>query len=402
MRIAWFSNAPWTEGGYGVQTKIVSKLLKNDGHDIAICANYGHAGPPRDADGITVMGHGFDAASQDISPLQAGWWLSRPPQKTGIAITLYDVWPLTDPAWRSLPVASWVPIDHKNVVHGVAEFISRESIGRWAIAMSKFGKEKLAEIGYPEDRLFYAPHSFVREEFRPVESEFRKSIDVPKDAHLTTIVANNKGKNPIRKSFPEMLLAWSKFAQSRKDAYLYLHTEIYGIAEGMNIVRYLQMINAPIEKIRHVDQFKYRQGIPSQAMAEIYSASDVLLFTSRGEGFGVPAIEAQACGAPIIVSDFTAQPELLGSGWKVGVTEDWDEYQAGWWGIPKVDEIVDALADSYSVKSNSKKSEKMRTQAFEFSKKYESKYVYEKYWKSIISDLEMQTKDINLGMNFND
>jgi glycosyltransferase involved in cell wall biosynthesis len=44
----------------------------------------------------------------------------------------------------------------------------------------------------------------------------------------------------------------------------------------------------------------------------LYSAADCFLFPSFGEGFGFPVLEAMACGAPVLTSDRTSLPELVG------------------------------------------------------------------------------------------
>jgi glycosyltransferase involved in cell wall biosynthesis len=122
-----------------------------------------------------------------------------------------------------------------------------------------------------------------------------------------------------------MLLAWAQFAKKHDDAYLYIHTEAFGLAQGVRIERLLEAVKAPIDRVRIVPQFEYRQGISADVVAKLYSASDVLLMTSRGEGFGIPTIESQACATPVIVSNWTAQPELCGVGWKVDGQPEWDE-----------------------------------------------------------------------------
>lgn len=44
----------------------------------------------------------------------------------------------------------------------------------------------------------------------------------------------------------------------------------------------------------------------------LYSCAGVLIFPSRYEGFGFPPLEAQACGCPVISSNATVMPEILG------------------------------------------------------------------------------------------
>lgn len=403
MRIAWYSNAPWVPGGYGVQTDIVSRRLRDDGHDVAIACNYGLAGAPMDYNGIKLLGHGSKQSSEDLAPVQMAWWMSRQPADRGIGITLYDVWPLRDNAWSEIPLASWTPIDHGSVTPGVAAFFSQQSNLRIPIAMSEFGRQKLIDSGVPENMVLYAPHSFEKSVYRPIDNpKIRKEIGVPEDAHLTTIVAMNKGLLPIRKCFPEMLAAWAIFAKKNKDAFLYIHTELFGLGDGMNIPRYLQMIDAPSDRIKFVDQFTFRNFLPQEYLARVYSGTDVLLSTSRGEGFGVPVIEAQACGAPVIVTDFTAQTELAGPGWKVDGNLEWDELQQGWWKVPSVSGIIDALENSYSVKSSDKKQAALRKKAVEFASQYEADSVHKKFWHPIINRLEAEVKDLKIEYKFKD
>ncbi len=52
--------------------------------------------------------------------------------------------------------------------------------------------------------------------------------------------------------------------------------------------------------------------VSDEALACLYSASRALIIPSLGEGFGLPAVEAAACGAPTILSDLPAHRETLG------------------------------------------------------------------------------------------
>lgn len=54
-------------------------------------------------------------------------------------------------------------------------------------------------------------------------------------------------------------------------------------------------------------------NVPLEQMVELLSSARALVFTTLGEGFGLPVIEAMQCGCPVITSDCTALPEVGGS-----------------------------------------------------------------------------------------
>jgi hypothetical protein len=111
------------------------------------------------------------------------------------------------------------------------------------------------------------------------------------------------------------------------------------------------------------------------------TAFDVLLSPSAGEGFCVPLIEAQACGVPVIASDFTAQPELIGNGWTVSGSRSWDGPSKSWYRRVSVDDIVQALESAYAADLDG-----MQSECVEFAKQYDADYVFDTYWRPYIAD----------------
>ena len=54
--------------------------------------------------------------------------------------------------------------------------------------------------------------------------------------------------------------------------------------------------------------------VPDEALPDLYRAADAMAFTSLYEGFGLPPLEAMACGTPTLVSEAPAMPEVVGNG----------------------------------------------------------------------------------------
>jgi glycosyltransferase involved in cell wall biosynthesis len=107
----------------------------------------------------------------------------------------------------------------------------------------------------------------------------------------------------------------------------------------------------------------------------------VLLQPSRGEGFGIPSLEAQACGTPVIVSNATAQPELVGDGWLCDVQPSWDSPQGCWFFTPLVPSIVDNLEAAYE------RGRGRSQQAIDFAATYDADVVFDKYWRPALDVL---------------
>jgi glycosyltransferase involved in cell wall biosynthesis len=82
-------------------------------------------------------------------------------------------------------------------------------------------------------------------------------------------------------------------------------------------------------------------------MAKIYSSFDVLMNCSAGEGFGIPIVEAQACGVPVVTHAVTAMPELTWNGYTVNSEASALASHYGWQFMPSVDDMVYRLECVY-------------------------------------------------------
>ena len=362
-KLLWHSNAPWGSTGYGQQTALFAQRLK-DHYDLAISAFWGLEGNVIPWNGIPVMPgmgqtHGneaiLDHAKVHLSDLRGG-----------LVLTLMDVWVLDPMVWRQVNTVSWVPIDHTPAPPPVAGFF--HDSGAVPVAMSRFGEEQLREAGLDP---LYCPHGVDTSTLKPQpKAESREATQLPADAFIVGMVAANKG-NPSRKCFSEALQAFKRLRERHSDACLYLHTEALGRFDGVNLPELVDAIGVPRKSVFYCDQYRaVHYPFDTQTMARILSSLDVLLMPSAGEGFGIPAIEAQACGVPVIASDFSAQPELVGSGWLVKGHRFYTPLKA-WQFHPDVDDIYDALRRAYAAKD----SPQMARKAREFAEGYDVEHV---------------------------
>ena len=377
VKIVAVSNTPLAPTGYGTQIAQLALRAKAAGHDISISANYG-APVNMEWNGIKIWAEGLLKYANDSGPEN----IALAAREGGIGLTLFDAWVGVNDMWHTLPIVAWVPVDHDPVPPQVAAWCLKGN-NKHIVAMSKHGEQALLACGVPRERLTYIPHAIDRSVFKAEGPTMRAELRVPEESHLTMITAMNKGK---RKSYPEMLLAWTKFAARHKDAYLYIHTDRFGHLDGINLIPLLVLMKAPADRIRWVNSSQMRAGIPQETVAALMRSADVLLACSRGEGFGLPVIEAQAVGTPVIVNNFTAQPELVRKhGMTVEGQLEYDEFQISYYKVPYIKDIDDRLEMSWLMKRDNVVDRAALAATMD---EYDADKVYAEKWEPLFRAIE--------------
>ena len=67
-----------------------------------------------------------------------------------------------------------------------------------------------------------------------------------------------------------------------------------------------------IEEIASEHEVIFLGRVPDQDLPSLYSLADVFAFPSLYEGFGLPPLEAMACGVPVVCSNTSSLPEVVG------------------------------------------------------------------------------------------
>ena len=387
MHIFWFANAPWAHTGYGVQTNLFWWRIQKLGHKVTLGANYGLAGSPlniqEQGEESRVFPCGYTAHGNDILAPHAKY------VKADIVITLYDTWVFTPNVTSQFRWCPYLPIDHDPAPPAVIRAIEPA----WQpIAYSQFGAEKLKEAGFDAR---YVPHAVDTKVYMPGDRDVaRKALKLPQDdfEFMAVMVAANKGA-PSRKAFPEVLWAWREFIEDHPKSLLFIHTHAGQEMQGLDLIELLKELHMPERAVLFCDPYWNIIGYPPSYMANLYNAADVLLNPSYGEGFGLPVLEAQSCGTPVIVNDCTSMPELCFAGWKTG-NQPFYTPQGSWQFVPKISDIVDALGEAYEKRNY----DKLRRDARKGAEQYDADLVTEKYWKPVLAEMAEEIESAELQL----
>ena len=83
--------------------------------------------------------------------------------------------------------------------------------------------------------------------------------------------------------------------------------------------KYVQYLKNLATELQIGDSVKFMGHVPHQSLPGWYAHADVFMLTSACESFGLPVIEAMACGTPVLVSNLSGLPETVGG---AGIIED--------------------------------------------------------------------------------
>jgi glycosyltransferase involved in cell wall biosynthesis len=362
------------------------------GHECAIVAFYGVEGGVLRNGNTRIYPRGAHPYGLDVIDAHAAHFNNGP---GGLVISLMDSWVLDPSAFRTSRWCPLFPIDHEPCPPPIIHRVSKA----WArIVYSKFGERMMHNAGLD---CYYVPHMIDTSIYKPTPQAYaRQEWRLPQDKFVVGMVAANKGA-PSRKCFQEQLQAFAEFHHRHPDTHLHLHTAkgTGGGAEAVNLPELVDYLDLT-ECVSFVDQYAYFLGLPDEMVATVYGAFDVLTSVSMGEGFGIPIAEAQACGVPVIVGDWTSMPELCFAGWKV----DKAETEPFWTPLgafqfkPRVGAIVDAYEEAYKNAGNLK----LKKQARQGALAYDAETVTSRYWKPVLEELEQRIADEDAMPTFNE
>ena len=349
--------------------------IKAAGHHVTVFELSNGGRLPSEIGGVKVLPIALDPLGSDM--FQGHYEQSG----AHCLITLVDVWGLNAGV---LANANWYPLTPVDTMPAAPAVVENLKRCKAPIAYSRYGENELRKVGFIP---YYIPHAVDPALWKPGDKfQARKQIGMPPDVFFVSFVGVNDSV-PSRKGIGELLMAWQLFTEKRKDAVLYMHTSMTGnlginAVGGVKIDVLIKTLGIDPNTVKLVDPYRYRTGIPTLELATIAQASDVLVLPTKGEGFGLPLLEFQRAGCPVITTDFAAGAELCFSGWKIEGEPEWSWQDAI---VMKagIASIVEALEAAYSERDNPQR----KARAIEGARDYDIDTVMSKYAIPVLNDI---------------
>ncbi len=225
-------------------------------------------------------------------------------------ISIHDVIPLADPAYaRSFAAKTYFRLVGSAARRAAA-----------AITLSDYAKSEIVtRLGVPASRVHVVTPG--------VESTFDRVVDPAASARARETYG-----------LPEQYLLYVGGADARKNIGVLLKAVAGLSSAAIPPLVVVAGLPKPGQQALFPDwradaamlalgsRVLFVERIAEEDLAAVYRDARAFVFPSRAEGFGLPPVEAMACGIPVICSGATSLPEAVGS---AGILVDPDDVQ-GW------------------------------------------------------------------------
>ncbi len=211
-------------------------------------------------------------------------------------ITIYDMLPMKFPEFFL-----------EDVITGFYNSIKSININTdWAICISNSTKRDFCEFSsMPENRVFVTPLAASTKFFKEYDLEHislvRDKYNIPEGNYILSLSTIEPRKNIkfLIKSFFKLLTE-----NKLKDLYL----ELVGSRGWL----FDDIINTTKLNSNLQEKVIFTGHIPDEELSAVYSGATFFVYPSLYEGFGLPPLEAMQCGIPVITSNTSSLPEVVG------------------------------------------------------------------------------------------
>ncbi len=209
-------------------------------------------------------------------------------------LTIYDLSFLTNPQWVNAKIINLFQPTILNSAQRATHIIT---------CSEKSKKDIETLLGIPEEKISVAYPGFDENIFYPISKQEAQQ-HIEKHYRISPPFILFVGTIEERNNIIGLLKIYEKIYQQIPHKLVLVGKKGFG-AEDI----FVEMRN-----MKCADKIIYLNYIQNHAdLRWFYNSADLFIFPSFDEGFGIPPLEAMACGCPVIVSNQGALPEVVGS-----------------------------------------------------------------------------------------
>ena len=213
-------------------------------------------------------------------------------------VTVHDVFHLAHRSTLSLPQRGYATL----------AFRAAARFSKHIITVSEFSKTEIQRyLRVPAERISVIPNGVDHALFRPPRDKsqprrVREKYSLP--PRYLLYVGNVKP----HKNLITLVDAFASLPEALTDRHLVIVGQREGFITGDTELAQALQNDPPLARRVHFTGFVQQADLPV-----LYRLAELFVFPSKYEGFGLPPLEAMACGCPVVVSDRASLPEICGT-----------------------------------------------------------------------------------------
>ncbi|WP_319579760.1 glycosyltransferase family 1 protein [uncultured Methanospirillum sp.] len=218
-------------------------------------------------------------------------------------VTIYDLIPILYPSYVT-PFYAW----QSRIF--LPKILQKASL---ILSISQYTKNDIVERYQIDPEKIWVTHLGVSDHFHPATQLEIKSLC--KRYQLNNPFILFVGAIEPKKNISSIIRAFHRVRQKNPDIEL--------VIAGKKSWKYQDLFTL-IDSLKLNKSIHFLHFVPYDDLPILYSSASVFVFPSNYEGFGLPPLEAMKCGTPVIVSNKSSLPEIVGSGGIMVEPEDYE------------------------------------------------------------------------------
>jgi glycosyltransferase involved in cell wall biosynthesis len=177
----------------------------------------------------------------------------------------------------------------------------------WVVCISESTKRDFMQVtGMNEDRIFAVPLAASPDIFRPEENEARLTSVLGRFGLVDRRYVLSLSTLEPRKNLTRLVSAFAAVAANTdlRDVCLVLVGAVGWKSEPLTEA--IRASGLPSERLMMLGH------VPDEDLSALLTGASVFAYPSLYEGFGLPPLEAMQCGVPVVTSNTSALPEVVG------------------------------------------------------------------------------------------